>query len=341
MSYKRHLRTHLQNTDDKQSILSEIERTTTDKFKIFKCKLCDKGFSSRKNMNYHINHSCKNNSDIVGLNKIKDILKTMSDHSKVLNLLNIPNQNSISTVNHGDFSSNVINSTDVKLNNNNINVDINVNNYGNENLEHISLDKEDISPILLRAQKLGEEKTLKEKQSLAIANDFFNAKIDRESVQRDRAKIWRKEQKQHENRIAQIDSAILECIEDILVDFFEKIHIDEDHPENHNIYIPNMKSHNLFFIMKESWKRIGNLRFLQKNTETYYNYLIGAIDFLIENTNNEQERQKYLEGKSKIEEFYSNSDNKIRLEKSVAKKFYDTAYQNKEILKKTYDTTKE
>ena len=78
----------------------------------------------------------------------------------------------------------------------------------------------------------------------------------------------------------------------------------------------------------------------QNNTKTYYGYLMNAIDFLIDNTINKNIKQRYIDGKKKITDFYDNIENKTRLEKSLAKKFFDIIYQNKTLLKKTYENTK-
>jgi len=339
-SYKRHLKIHLKDTNTKLNAITELDKLQKNKIRIFECEYCDKQFVCDQNLKKHINNSCKNNLELVCFNKIKKLLKNVEnlEYRKQLGvLLDLPP----TTLNCTNYNSGntITNSKDVKFNNNNFN--INVNNYGSETLDSIKTDGTELSKILLETHKLSCEKDNKDKRALEIANAFYNAKIDHESVQRDQRKIWKQEQKECENRSIEISKTILEYVEDILLDFFQKIHIDEDHPENHNIYIPNMRSDKDFFIMKEQWKKIGTIQMFQKNTQTYYGYLLNAIDFLIENTTNQNIKQRYVEGKKKITDLYDNIENKTRLEKSLAKKFFDTIYQNKSLLKKTYDSTKD
>jgi len=323
--------------DYKEQVINELNKIHNEPYKNHICEYCEKGFTDQRNLKNHQSNSCKNNSDQVNYNKIKDLIKNLDAGymDKIIELAK-----SAKTINNNPSFS-IVNSKDVKVNNiGNLDIDINltVNNYGDENAD-ISLDMDEISGVLFKTLHLKNEKDIQEALALKINDRFLYTKLDKENIQRDHRILLKKNQKECDRKIVEIDQAILECVESILIDFFQKIHIDEDHPENHNIYIPNGRAR-LFFVMKEKWMRIGDLKFLEKHTDVYYSYLLDAIEFLIDDTHDLNKKQKYIDGKEKIESFYQNEENKTRLEKSMAKKVFDILYQNKDILKKTFDNTK-
>ena len=93
------------------------------------CKFCGKNFNTRKSMLRHIRHYCKSNKDLVESKELKKIIKNQSKQiTKFEKLLeNTGNQINTNTQNNDNSNNKTINH-------------ININNYGEENLEMLTDD---------------------------------------------------------------------------------------------------------------------------------------------------------------------------------------------------------
>ena len=138
--YKRHLKTHLKHVtkdSQKNQVFKEFEDLELEEpNKIFECPTCHKKFVTEYNLDRHINKSC-NYAQICHLIRNSTLSKKQKEN--INKLLDLPNKqnNTYNTRNE-----------QVIFNDNNINLQINVVNIGEENLEMIK-NSEFVNEIIL------------------------------------------------------------------------------------------------------------------------------------------------------------------------------------------------
>lgn len=128
-----------------------------------------------------------------------------------------------------------------------------------------------------------------------------------------------------------------------LLKIYEKIHCDEEHPENHNIYIPNRKTYKPFHVyMEDQWKKIGDIETLKKTIIQSRDTLINLIDNLIECDATEANiTDLYMYQKTLREDISSLLMNENQDDvKKLCKEIFMKTYEHRDLLIKSYKNKK-
>lgn len=210
-----------------------------------KCLFCNKDFSNKTNLLRHINNNCTENKDF---------------NNKKLCI------------------------------NEDINRIINDNKELQENINKLEEDKNKIIIEQQIKQKDDEIKKLKECMEKMIDNQSKNINITNNKVINN--KII------NNNLVVNINSFGKETLKHITLDdykkflsgffpgfikYIEKIHFDEKAPENHNIYITNLKSKYIHIFENNQWMTKAKSDIIDKFIEKKYGMLIDKCEELEEN----------------------------------------------------------
>ena len=242
-----------------KKIDNDIEEITKISIETNKeCNFCNKTFSSKHNLIRHIEKSCLSKKEMINkrdkLNNDKDKLINENITEKLTNKIN-ELQNSIDDLKNKDIIT-----TQNITNNIQNNLIVNINSFGKETLNHITL--QDYKKYF---------------------NSFFKG----------------------------------------FLNFIEKVHFDENAPENHNLCITNIKSKYIHVYENNDW--------ILKEKNDIIDDLVTNKFNLLTNKYEELEEAKQLNNKTinNFEEFQQNYENKDA-QKNTKKDVSLMVYNNKE-----------
>ena len=320
--YLTHLETHKEDNELLDKIYKETERIKGNKYKPFECSKCSKSFATSKYLRNHMAKFCKgiDEEKILELVKGSDDIKYMK---KLQTLVNEKVQKLEANIINGDVNgqNNNVQFNDQSHNNRNNNINIKndykieINNFGEqrENIQYLA-EHENFERLIPHMEKI---------------LDYVNDEIEND----------KKPTRFNSAIRMKILTGITHGIRDLCIELYKLIHCHEDHPENHNIYITNLKKEILFFIyVNNRWERSGNMNTLKNEIENVFTALINSLDHYITMAEADGgDVEDFKEIKRRVIDLY-NQNNK-QFNENLKKSFYDVTYQNKEIIGDTYQNT--
>lgn len=129
-----------------------------------------------------------------------------------------------------------------------------------------------------------------------------------------------------------------ENLSSILTKLFKQTQLNNEYPENHNLYVSNNKPYKPYHVYKDDkWNKETMKRF-DKMINIVENYLEQIYDVIELSYNNGD--INYLKRRRLRDQVKACLDtHRERLVKDTAKKYFEESYKNREIIKETYDTT--
>lgn len=291
----RHLKLHEKKGEINNEELNKVVKESI--FEKLKCTDCEKTFSRKTYLINHQKKSCKKAKFMEFLkNSDLDFKKEVHSYLETQNLGN-------SGINVRDISVADSPNTTFNLNNNKFTI----NNLNNENTDYIESEYKELIPFLVEIKEL-----IMSEDQHNVSEDRWNLEVNRKIL-----------------------SQIKIQIKGLCKTLYKLIHCNQNHPENHNIYITNLKKEIKFFIYANNmWKRTGDMKTLRGEITKIFQILLSFLedmeteDLSIRDFRNiKQKVQSQFKNFSKGDEAFANS---------LAKDFFDITYLNKSILSKTY-----
>lgn len=130
----------------------------------------------------------------------------------------------------------------------------------------------------------------------------------------------------------------IDYIKNIAKEIFQNIHFDPENPEHHNIYITDSRPSAPFMIYNnDKWEKTGSLEDLEKDWLKITEMVKDAIQH--------KNPRRMIQMKQAIEHTLNHYNNariakRNRVDKEMSKKFHEIAYNNKDVVKPTFEKTK-
>ena len=220
-SLKRHLTQHLANAStekEKDMIYQYIY--TFDQIKgekRFFCQVCDKSFTTEYSLDRHMQTSCNYKKLLNMIDKYGDTLSDDQINNIYSKLKKQQGSTHIENVNCTTANINNISNSNNNSNNTQINLNLSiVMNGGDENLEMLQ------NPMVIEEiKKIMEDKIFLRQ----IGHNKFQKRFNSESIEK------------------------------ALIKTFETINCNKEHPENHNLFVPDKSPYRPYYIYKDNqWK---------------------------------------------------------------------------------------
>ena len=314
----------------------------------FKCKYCRKHLKTESYLETHEKYSCLKNDDVV-LSKIIELSGLLKENHGHLNkaithLQSLVDNTTDSSADNINNQQNNVNNTNsnvgqINQNQNNNQIKIYINSLGNENKEYIDNRNQQVK-LLEKTKQLADDEELKIKQRLKIQNFLHFKKKDGEYVERGERSFKENTIRQLTNDIEKINEELITEIERIILDLFQKIHLDANHPENHNIYICNLKQNMNFYIkQRDKWTRSGNIETLRRQVDDIYTHFIQDLNKTILAETEDSKKETFIEARKKIEKCYE--ENNAKFKRSLGSKCFYLTYGHKDVIEPTFERTKD
>lgn len=303
--YRTHLCIHLkENKYDNTEVKNEMNSIATSKFN---CPRCDKKFASEYTLARHQQNTCNKKTN--NLAKIKSLYDKLDENDKS-ELLRMIQTNNVTS---DDYSSKP------QRKSTNDTRSQNVSNSTVENLQ-MNQDMRDMSTnytININIKPVGEENIETLKEHLADCQDILY-------------------------KIAQQDAKDREHLQGLATELFKKLHFDPENPENHNIYITDKRPSVPFMVFNEDkWERSGNLETLEQEFLRIKDIIKDNVQGGPRYVKKAQEMIDYVREQSNLRGTRINvPGSNMQMDKFVSREFHNIAYNNKDVVKPTFDKTK-
>lgn len=305
-----HINQHIKSLKDYE--INKKSKMVSERKKIsgMHCPTCNKLLANKYCLERHMENTCGKNSFEVAI-KILNNYQDKPLDSTQLDKLNTVYQKLIGSKQHQQNNLKV-NSDNVIQNSQNCTIN-NINNHYVFNLNMVNLGEEDIST-------LDDESVIEIVDLLGELVPLF---------------IGGESSVLNENNIGKS-----------LLKVHEKVHCNDEHPENQNIYVTNKKTFLPFYVYYENrWTLVNNLKKMEDVICSLVGHLISMIDSLTKNPKITKEKMVWLKKCRKIlQDDLHDGDLRIMLGSrknvnNLAKKLLLISYEHKNTIRKNFRLT--
>lgn len=305
-TYLRHLNTHLRkynDEDEKNIIIREIQRIKDSDAKVFKCNQCDKAYNSIYNLERHQQTGHLSFYEKTKSKLEEDMTKlSQEERNNLIKLLQEHSKEGQDNKNEASFS--------LTGDHNTVDNSKNSHNTNNNNIN-----------IKINIMNVGDEKTdmLENPEFLNRVVDVLEENVVRRMIGTQESSIYNPTQ-----------------MRKAIVDTFKEVNCNEEYPENHNLYASNKSPYEGFEICEDGkWSYSRDLDHIKKIVMSTKSNLVNVLDMSKED--NDPDEQRILTGE--INALDKNYSNKHAIDTKVCRDILTAAYENKDIIKKTYNKT--
>lgn len=127
-------------------------------------------------------------------------------------------------------------------------------------------------------------------------------------------------------------------MDNILLELYKLIHLNTEHPENHNIHITNLKTNLSFFVyINNQWQRSGRMPLLIEEVNKMYTILLENLTELVKETKPGNYRRRLEEILLQTENVYRNYQTKI--ERRLCKEYFQWTKDKQDLIEDTQKKT--
>lgn len=350
-SYKTHLKTHLVNKEFPEIIQKELLKLENREYRLYSCDDCQKTFTTIYSLRKHQKERCKANTCDRKKRELEKFLESTDDLQYLIELKKKIDQK---VVNHSSTNGNTILTTSSTADGHQIstggghtfisdsNITINqvnqvnqvnqnvfvINNFDGRYNNHNGFLNDTILPHIENILSLIEQETDLQ-ETLENTQTMISEYIDIRTNTRQKHKL--------EKQVVTVNEDINKVLENLLRDLYQIIHFNEDHPENHNVYITNLKTNICYYIYNNGWKRCGTLDNLKYHVDHIFEVLLESLADYIDNDEDDHNQGLLQSIRNKLKTNYNTEQQKIK--KSLGRQYFDVAYNNRHIVEKTFEAT--
>ena len=182
------------------------------------------------------------------------------------------------------------------------------------------------------------EKMKKELEKIeAIKQKILNYNYDRIPITKYEKEMYDEQMSKHKENISNMRSGVLNSLEEILVDFFQLVHLDKERPENHSMYVTNLRKEMVFYIMQNTWMRLGTIKTLEDKAQVLYDIFNNLLVQIIDQETDAEKKMFYVKSKENINNYWKDNG---QFKEELAKRYFELLYANRDMLKSTFEATR-